>query len=215
MEVKAYTTANKTQVKERRARHWESNKEVLLPLAKSYRDSNIERARERDAQYYKKHAETYRARKRDYRAKFPEIEAATKSKHYYANKEKCVQRSTKFIRARRKRDPLFKFKCQIRVTIHIALKRGGWSKESRTQALLGGTYQTVLEHLIKTAINNYGVYNPEEPYHIDHIVPMKTATTREMAERLQHFTNLQYLYAKDNLQKSAHLDWSLPRQTSI
>ena len=45
-------------------------------------------------------------------------------------------------------------------------------------------------------------------WHIDHIIPLSTAITEEDVIRLCHYTNLQPLWAEDNLKKSNKLDWS-------
>jgi hypothetical protein len=42
-------------------------------------------------------------------------------------------------------------------------------------------------------------------WHIDHIVPLSSAKTEDEVYGLCHYTNLQPLWAKDNLQKSNKL----------
>jgi hypothetical protein len=48
-------------------------------------------------------------------------------------------------------------------------------------------------------LENYG------EWHLDHIIPLATATTREDVVRLNHYTNFQPLWAKDNLSKGAKI----------
>ena len=45
--------------------------------------------------------------------------------------------------------------------------------------------------------DNYGLYG----WHIDHIIPLSSATDELSLEKLCHYTNLQPLWAKDNLSK--------------
>jgi len=45
-------------------------------------------------------------------------------------------------------------------------------------------------------------------WHIDHIFPVGLASDEEMVYKLNHYTNLQPLWAKENLQKGAKINYS-------
>ena len=45
--------------------------------------------------------------------------------------------------------------------------------------------------------------------HIDHIIPLCTVNTKEEIIKLCHYSNLQLLKAKDNLEKKDKLEWEL------
>ena len=47
--------------------------------------------------------------------------------------------------------------------------------------------------------DNYG------EWHIDHIIPLASATTEEGVLKLYHYSNLQPLWAKDNLSKGSKI----------
>lgn len=49
----------------------------------------------------------------------------------------------------------------------------------------------------KMSWENHGFYG----WHIDHIVPLSSAKTEEEVYKLCHYTNLQPLWAEDNLKK--------------
>jgi hypothetical protein len=51
------------------------------------------------------------------------------------------------------------------------------------------------------SFDNYGF----DGWHIDHIVPLATAKTEEQVAKLNHYTNLQPLWAKDNMSKGAKI----------
>jgi hypothetical protein len=44
-------------------------------------------------------------------------------------------------------------------------------------------------------------------WHIDHIIPLSSAETEQETIKLCHYTNLQPLWAFDNLSKGNSLDW--------
>lgn len=106
-------------------------------------------------------------------------------------------------------DPIFRFKCRIRSAIGKAIRRGGFKKESKTEAILGNTFGAVEAHLITTAIKNYGFWLDTEEYHIDHIIPLNVAKTEDEVIKLNHYTNLQFLTPTHNNNKWAKLDWKL------
>lgn len=107
-------------------------------------------------------------------------------------------------------DHIFKIKEQVRNMIRTSFRKKGLSKSKKTEEILGCNLNFFYEYLLKTFYNNYGYeYNFKERVEIDHIKPLKYATTEEEVIKLCHYTNLQLLKAKDNLEKSDSLNWNL------
>lgn len=78
----------------------------------------------------------------------------------------------------------------------------GYYKDKTTKTLLGCTVEKLTTHLSAKftegmTLENYG------KWHIDHIVPLSSAKTKQELEKLCHYTNLQPLWAKDNLSKGS------------
>lgn len=110
---------------------------------------------------------------------------------------------------RRKEDPLFKLSDNIRTLIGNSLRSRSFRKTSKVCDILGCTLEQLYNHLKGTFEDNYNIPIEEAEFelHIDHITPLSTAETEDDIIRLNHYTNLQYLYKKDNLKKSNKINW--------
>jgi len=101
---------------------------------------------------------------------------------------------------KRKSCNIFRIKSNLRRRIGSFFKGKGKSKS--TETLLGCSYKEFviyLEHKFTDGMNwqNYGLHG----WHIDHIIPLSSARNENDLEKLSHYTNLQPLWAKDNLSK--------------
>jgi hypothetical protein len=88
--------------------------------------------------------------------------------------------------------------------ISKSITRQGYRKTSKSKQILGCDYIELKQHLeskFTEGMNwdNYG------KWHIDHIYPSSLAETEEEIIRLNHFTNLQPLWAEDNIRKGNKL----------
>ena len=105
---------------------------------------------------------------------------------------------------KRNTDPILKLKDRLRNNIKDSFKIKKYIKGKKLEEIVGLNINELVEYLLNTFVQNYGYeYAGQEPVHIDHIKPLATATTVLEVEKLCHYTNLQLLKAKDNLQKGA------------
>lgn len=111
------------------------------------------------------------------------------------------------IRERRASDPLFRTIDIIRRRIRGAIK--GYKKGGTTEQLLGCSHQDLMTHLESQFTDGMAWENQGE-WHIDHIIPLNFYDMSCPKEQYlaNHYSNLQPLWAKDNLSKGAKLDWS-------
>jgi len=93
----------------------------------------------------------------------------------------------------------------IRVSVRSMIKRFLKNKCSKTDEIIGCSYEYLREYIeskFESWMNwdNYGKYNGELNYgwDIDHIIPLSSACTDYDVEKLNHYTNLQPLCSKIN-----------------
>jgi hypothetical protein len=106
-----------------------------------------------------------------------------------------------------KHDELKKLKHSIRGLIYDSFKRGAnhkFQKDTTTEALLGCSMEFFIQHLQSQFTEGMTLMNHGE-WHIDHIIPISSAKTKEEVYLLCHYTNLQPLWARDNLVKKNKL----------
>jgi len=129
---------------------------------------------------------------------------------FYSSNHKCKPCASKAASKSRikrlKKDPLFKFQEMSRISTIYAFKRTGYRKTSNTHKLLGCSWETLRDRF-EEMFEEGMTWDNHGEWHIDHIVPLSTAKTKEDVVRLCHYTNLQPLWAEDNLAKSDNLNW--------
>ena len=178
---KEYNETNKERIKEYRKEHYKNNKEKV----KQYSKTNKE--------YFKEYRENNKEYFKEYREKNKE-----RAKEYKKNNKK---RRNELRRERRKVDPLFKMTGNLRTRTSLAFKNKGYSKNTKTQEMLGVDWEVCKAHIERQFTKGMKWSNQGE-WHIDHIIPLASAKTEEGLKKLCHYSNLQPLWAEDNLIKS-------------
>lgn len=121
--------------------------------------------------------------------------------HYQANKQAYIEGNKRRKKTRVKSDPVFALSQRIRSLIYIRIYSGGYTKKSRSQEILGCSWDDFKRHIELQFLPGMS-WDKLGEIHLDHIIPMATAKTEEDVIRLNHFTNLRPIWAKDNLRKS-------------
>jgi hypothetical protein len=98
-----------------------------------------------------------------------------------------------------------KFASNIRNLIGHSIRKKGFIKKSKTNDILGCSFEELKQHLESKFEpwmdwNNRGLYNGELNYgwDIDHIIPVSSAKTEEEILKLNHYINLQPLCSYTN-----------------
>lgn len=184
------------------ARYRSENHEKVLAQKKAANAKNPVPNRERARRWYLANVARYNATQRKNAAK-PE-NRARKHAWYVRNKQKHLEANRNRSRLRAQADPAYRLVMRLRTRIYNAL-RGRCPKADRSFSLLGTDRKGLLQHLERLfkpgmTWENYG-YNG---WHVDHIRPCASFDLTDPEQQAQcfHYTNLQPLWASENLRKS-------------
>lgn len=109
--------------------------------------------------------------------------------------------------SRVKNDPMRRSKAAIRKLIYSSLKIRNVSKSKmclRTEEILGCDL-TYFKEYIESQFTEGMTWLNHGEWHLDHIIPMDAAETVDEVIKLNHWTNFQPLWAKDNYGKYYHI----------
>lgn len=204
---KEYRDNNKELISKQKKKYAENNKDLIKERSKRYAEENKEEIKKRSKEQYKKdiekHREQNKVRNKRYREK-NKANIKERTKKWVENNRENLRETAKLMRIRRKDDISFRITGCLRARIRVAIKKGKGYKSEKTQELLGCDFETVKKHLeeqFKEGMSweNHG----KNGWHIDHIIPCASfdLTDPEEQRKCFHYTNLQPLWAKDNLEK--------------
>lgn len=197
---------NQTRCKSCTKQYALENKEKIRNYKLSYREEG--RRSKSDKKYYLKNKEFINNKNNNYYSKNADKVRKIQREYRESNKEslsiKGSEYSKKYYNSR-KSDPLFKLKGNCRNMIGNAFRFNGYTKNSKTEEVLGCSFEDFklyLENKFEDWMNwdNYGRFNGELNYgwDIDHIIPLSSAISEEDMIKLNHYTNLQPLCSYTN-----------------
>jgi hypothetical protein len=186
-------------------KYYIKNKEKILLRCKKNYIKNKERILKKGREYYQKNKKIINKRKRNYQKLYCSRNKEKILKWAKKARMKRKDKFNKYIRDRLKTDINFKLRKTIRARIRLALKND--KKRSKTLKLLGVnniiTAKKHLEKLFKPRMTwkNHG------KWHIDHIIPCSSFDLTKASEQREcfHYTNLQPLWASENLAKGSKI----------
>jgi hypothetical protein len=187
----------KTCTSEYNKNRYLENSKIFKERAKQWKENNPERRKEISKNWASKNyylnIDTSRIKNREANKKaWGNKTNEQKKSHYKKNNDNR--------RKRCKNNPLEDLKHAVRSSISMSIKRGGYTKKSNSQEILGCSYEEFKLH-IETQFkdwmswDNRGLYNgtPNYGWDVDHIIPVSSGITEEDVINLNHYTNLQPL----------------------
>jgi hypothetical protein len=171
----------------------EENYDKVLSTQRKWRKENPEWVDRRRRKYYFNNIEFYKNFNKEWIKQNPE-----KRKEYRENyKPRKIERH----KERRENDIIFNLVNRLRGRLYKYLKVNQIRKTNKTFEMVGCSPEFLKEHLEKQFVDGMSWENRNE-WHIDHIIPLSSAKTEEELLKLCHYTNLQPLWAEDNIKKS-------------
>ena len=216
---KEYHLNNKDTLKPKAKEYYQNNKEIIKAKKKEYLQlpEVIKRKKEWSKQH-KQRPEVKEKIKEYMKGYFqrPEVKTHTKKrlKEYQqrpevkAKKKEYLQlpevkaKKKEYMKERYTNDPIFKITETLRTRVRDAIKTN--SKSVSTKKLIGCSIEYLMNHLESQFDDSMGWYNHGfYGWHIDHIKPCASfnLTDPEQQRVCFHFTNLQPLWAEDNMSK--------------
>lgn len=210
---KRYRDANRAEIRKKNLEYYRSHKEDYRRRKRSnsakeydrrYREAHKEELREYNRRYGQKHKERIRDAHREYERANKLMLTKARKAWYLKNHDSIRMRKRQWARKKRKESVEFRLLHCLRNRLRSVVK--GNYKSARTMTLVGcsiGDLKAHPERLFRDGMSwdNHGKYG----WHIDHILPCASfdMSKEEEQKRCFHFSNLQPLWARENLSKRA------------
>lgn len=180
--------------------------------SKKFRALNESKIRQSSRDNYNKHKEKRLLYNRTYWMT-NKIELTLKNKQWKNDNKEYIRSYFKnYYKERRLKDHLFALKSRYRVRITDIFRRMGFTKKAKSLEMLGCDWDTLKQFIESKFVEGMSWENRDQ-WHIDHVIPLASAKTEECLIELCHYSNLQPLWASENMSKGSKiiLDYSLKK----
>jgi hypothetical protein len=207
---KKYQQENKQKISERHKEYYAKNVDLLSEKAKARYAKNPAKTKNKVAEYRKKNPQKVADCARANRNANKEKIAKEKKEYQIKNKAKIAEYQKKWVAEKNKNDAMFAMKERMKCLIRNSIMNGGYTKKSKTTEILGCNYETFKNHIESQFKDGMSWENKNE-WHFDHIIPLASAKDESELIRLNHYKNIQPLWAVDNLSKGS----KMPKQSIV
>lgn len=164
--------------------YYQKNKDKILATNKKYREANKEKLR-------------VIAKQKREEKKLIKSEEDIELQKIMTHKRK-IENFNRFAN----KDKKYQLAHSLRNRIRLAIRNNGTTKSKKSLELLGADIETVRAHLESQFKPNMTWENRGE-WHVDHIIPCASFDLSKLEDQKKcfHYTNLQPLWAEENIKK--------------
>ena len=177
-------------VKQYRKEYYSKNRNKCIVSMKKYEANNKEYLSVKAMHWYRKNKE---------------IKLQYEKQYYTENKVKILERERKHNKNRYVEDLQYRLKCILRKRLRTAIKNN--QKIGSAVRDLGCSIEDLKKHL-ESQFQSGMTWDNHGEWHIDHIKPLASFDLQDPTQLREacHYSNLQPLWAKDNLKKGATIN---------
>lgn len=182
------------------------NRDKILARRNEWKLKNKDRVDEVNRKYYEDNIDKIKlTRKVQWQKYYSDNKDALleKNKVY---KSKNLKRRREINSIRRKEDPIFNLRQTLSSRTAKAFTVKGYNKRTKTFDMLGCDWNIAKEHIERQFAKGMSWDNRSE-WHIDHKIPLSSAKNKDELKALCHYTNLQPLWAIDNITKGDKVNY--------
>ena len=176
-----------------------NNRDKINEFGRDYYHKRIEYFKDKNKKYHRKRWDS----DLEHREKVNNSSKKRFQRLYHNDeefKQKVIDKQVNYHRDRCKTDELYKFKTDIRKVVYSAFKRKGHDKNFKSRQILGEEWGVIKDY-IESQFSEGMTWDNYGEWVFDHKIPISICQTDEEVIRLNHYTNFQPLWHKDNLIK--------------
>jgi len=197
-----YTSQCKLCICENAKKYRKTNSELIKSRKKIYYNENYIKLNKKTREWYQINSESARQKKREYYKNNRELILERSRLWAKNNREKI----NSYIQNKKEKNVLFRLELNIRGRIKQYLKQKNITQNNKTFDIVGLDVNELKQYIESQFVDgmnwgNYGIYG----WHIDHKIPLCSAKNEKELIGLFHYTNLQPLWAEDNLKKNGKI----------
>ena len=199
---KVYHANNSERIREQRKTYRQNNKDKIFDQKRQYRQDNAEEIADYKKQWNINNSEEILVRRKKYREGNKEKISEQKKRYRNNNKDKIAKYMRKYKYRRMKEDVGFYLRERLRTRLYNALKNN--YKTGSAINDLGCSIKELMVYL-ESKFQSGMTWANKGKWHIDHIIPLSNfdLTDKKQLRKACHYSNLQPLWAIDNLKKGS------------